>query len=83
MNCPTNGISIPTPLTEICSGIYYSTNCVVIPEAIPILLLPEGATQTRFNDALTAALVEKQRQIVALQALIDALDARIVNLETP
>lgn len=82
MNCPTE-ISIPTPLVEECSGNYISTNCLVIPQANVTLDLPINATQTEVNDALTAALIYKEQQITALQDLIDALDARIVILETP
>ena len=81
MNCPTE-IEIPN-LTEPCGGDYISTNCLVIPEANVTLDLPVNATQTEVNDALTAALIYKEQQIVALQALIDALDERIVTLETP
>ena len=81
MNCPTE-IEIPN-LTEPCSGDYTSTNCTFIPEANVTLDLPANASQTQVNNALTAALIYKEQQIVALQALIDALDERIVTLETP
>lgn len=81
MNCPTE-IEIPN-LTEPCGGDYISTNCLNIPEANVTLDLPANASQTQVNAALTSALVYKEQQIVALQALIEALDARIVNLETP
>lgn len=81
MNCPTE-IEIPN-LTEPCENTYLSSSCIFIPEANVTLDLPANASQTQVNAALTSALVYKEQQIVALQALIDALDARIVNLETP
>jgi len=82
MDCITN-VEIPTPLTEPCNGDYISSSCIVIPEANVTLDLSIGASQTEVNAALTAALIYKEQQIVALQALIDALDARILILETP
>ena len=81
MNCPTE-IEIPN-LVEPCKGEYISTNCLNIPEENVTLDLRANASQTQVNAALTSALVYKEQQIVALQALIEALDARIVNLETP
>lgn len=66
MDCITN-VEIPQPLTEKCSGIYYSTDCISIPEDNVILDLPEGASQTEVNNALTAALIYKEQQITELQ----------------
>jgi hypothetical protein len=76
MNCQTNGISIPIPLVEECSGNYISTNCITIPEANTTLSLPVNATQTQVNNALTTALIYKEQQIAALIA-------RVLILETP
>ena len=77
MNCPTE-IEIPN-LTEPCDGNYISTNCLNIPEANATLSLPVNATQTEVNDALTAALIYKEQQIVALQALVGGIDTSVVH----
>lgn len=72
MDCPVE-INIPN-LVEPCENTYLSSSCIFIPEANVTLDLPANAAQTEVNNALTAALVYKEQQIVAL-------NTRIVTLE--
>jgi len=81
MSCPTNDIEIPN-LIEPCNGVYYSTNCISIPEANVTLDLSIGASQTEVNDALTTALIYKEQQVQELQSEIDSLESRVSDLET-
>jgi len=81
-NC-YSGIEAIQTITEECGGNYISTTCVQSPNANITLDLPSGATQTETNAALTTALIYKEQQIQDLIASVEALEARILILETP
>lgn len=54
--------------SDPCEGERKSTNCVVHPNAIPSLYLPENATQTEINEAFVTAL---QTLLIRIQNLED------------
>lgn len=75
-NC-NNGINISTLPAEPCNGEYISTDCSVSPSANITLDLPEGATQTEINAAITTALIYKEQQIQAIdgsETIVEAGD---------
>jgi phage-related minor tail protein len=80
-NC-YEGIVAQPQIPNTCNGNITSTDCIASPVANVTLDLPEGASQTQINNALTTALVYKQQQIEELIDLIEDLTARIVILET-
>jgi hypothetical protein len=82
-NCYSGISVIPQQIEEPCGGTYISTSCIQSPEANITLDLSAGASQAQTNAALTTALVYKEQQIQDLIAMIEALEARILILETP
>lgn len=64
------GTSVPQKIVEPCDGDYKSTSCILSPNALIYLGLPQGASQTQINNALLLALTNKDQQIAALQTII-------------
>lgn len=81
-NC-FSGTVIPDPIESPCGGEFFSTDCVLTPNAITYLGLLAGASQTQINAAIITFLVGKDQQIADLQDQLNALEVRIIALENP
>lgn len=74
-NCYT-GTSIPAPIIEPCSGIYYNSQCVIHESAIPYLDLPANSSVKNIINNLVLALLYKDEQIANQTTIIESLSPK-------
>lgn len=61
------GVSIPTQISEPCSGIYTSTKCILHPDIIPLFNFPIGTS-------IYNIIIAQNLAIASNRGLIDAVN---------
>jgi hypothetical protein len=73
--CISN-VVIPTPIIELCAGDYKSTQCVLHPDAIPILDLPA-------NSSVYDIIIKQNLAIQSNKAILDSILLRLTTANIP
>lgn len=79
----TEYIVLPSLPNDECLGERIKTGCVYSPNAYTLLELPANSTQEQINNALVIAINAMKVTNDAQQLIIEDLELRVIDLETP